>query len=74
MKEPVMYIGPNIKRTILRTYRVFSDGVPEEYKNHMIYRNLFIPLVQPRLNQAMEEVKRKGTSLNTFYEQAKGNK
>lgn len=64
-----IYVGPNIKGTFLRENTVYIDGVPEEYAKHKVYKHLFVPV--EKLSEASEELKRKGSMLNTFYEQAK---
>lgn len=69
LKKTYVYVGPNIKGTFLRRCTVYTDGVPEEYMNHEVYKHLFVPL--EKLNEAIGELKRKGSMLNTFYEQAK---
>ena len=69
LAKTYVYVGPNIKGTFLRQSTVYMDGVPEEYAKHEVYKHLFVPV--EKLSEASEELKRKGSMLNTFYEQAK---
>ncbi|WP_455048780.1 hypothetical protein [Mitsuokella sp.] len=65
---PLVYVGPGFKDSRLSTYGIFADGVPQEYKG-TIYEKLFVPAA--KLNEARETIKKKGSYLRIFYEQAK---
>lgn len=65
---PLVYVGPGFKDSQLSTYGIFADGVPQEYKG-TIYEKLFVPAA--KLNEARETIKKKGSYLRIFYEQAK---
>ena len=71
VKPAVIYVGPFKKGTILKPYTVFSDGIPEEYADHKIYKHLFVVLNRFSFNKTMAKINHKGSNLNTFYEQAK---
>jgi hypothetical protein len=47
---------------------VFKDGVPDIAKGDGILEKLFVPVRS--LNSAMEQTKRKGSMLHTFYQKA----
>ena len=64
---PLIYVGPGFKDSRLSTYGIFADGVPQEYKG-TIYEKLFVPAA--KLNEARETIKKKGSYLRVFYEQA----
>ncbi len=66
--EPVVYVGPAFRDSILSAFKVYRDGIPAEFAGDVVYRHLFVPVSE--LNQAMEDVKTKGTLLHTFYEKA----
>lgn len=74
--KPLIYVGPSIKGTELRTFGIFADGIPAEYKENAVVRSLFVP--PEKLNEARAEVGRTGSKLNVFYKQvaesAKGGK
>ncbi|MBR1728504.1 MAG: hypothetical protein IJ728_03160 [Selenomonadaceae bacterium] len=70
--QTVIYIGPNVKGTILRQFTAFIDGIPKEYQTHKIYKNLFVPV--ENLESALIQLNQKGTKINTFYKQARGDK
>ena len=40
-KGPLVYVGPTLKGTILRTFKIFADGVPAEYQENAVARGLF---------------------------------
>ncbi len=65
---PVVYVGPAFRDSILSAFKVYRDGIPAEFAGDAVYRNLFVPV--SGLNQAMVDVKKKGTLLHTFYEKA----
>ena len=61
----LIYVGPTMKGSLLRTFKIFADGIPEEYKNNAIIRGLFVP--PEKLNAARAEIGKKGSALNVFY-------
>ncbi|WP_432647873.1 hypothetical protein [Mitsuokella sp.] len=65
---PLIYVGPGFKDSQLSTYGIFADGVPQKYKG-TIYEKLFVP--PAKLNEARELIKKKGSYLRVFFEQAK---
>ncbi len=65
---PVVYVGPAFKDSVLSAFKVFRNGIPAEYANDAIYKHLFVPVAG--LNQAMVDVKKKGTMLHIFFEKA----
>ena len=66
--KSVIYIGESVRGTILKKFAVFSDGIPAEYKEHSIYKHLFVPI--EKLNASIAEINRTGSMLNTFYKQS----
>lgn len=61
----VIYVGPSIKGTVLHTFAIFADGVPEEYRQDLILKHLF---VKPEdLEQARQEIGRSGSARNSYY-------
>lgn len=69
-QEPknLIYVGPTIKGTTLRTFKIFADGVPEEYQENAVARALFV--TAENLDAARAEIARTGSRLNVFYKQA----
>lgn len=70
-KGPVIYIGPTLKGTILRTFKIFADGIPAEYQENAVARGLFVP--PEKLNEARAEIGKTASKLNIFYKQAAEN-
>lgn len=66
--KPLIYVGPTIKGTLLRTFRIFADGVPEEYQDNAVAKALFV--APGKLNEARAEIGSTGSKLNVFYKQA----
>ena len=65
----LVYVGPTIRGTMLRTFTIFSDGVPREYAGNTAARSLFI---EPgKLDEARREVGTKGSRLHYFYQEMK---
>mgnify|MGYP003571266180 CR=1 FL=1 len=65
----VIYVGPPVKGTILHsTFIIFADGIPADYKQHPIFKHLFVP--PERLDQARREIGTKGSLRNTYYKRA----
>lgn len=68
LKRPVVYVGPGFRDSRLSTYAIFADGVPDEYSGHPILQHLF---VEPeRLDEARQQVREKGSMLNTMFSEA----
>jgi hypothetical protein len=65
---PVVYVGPAFRDSFLSSFKVFRDGIPAEFAEDPIYSHLFVPIAG--LNQAMVDVKNKGTLLHTFFTKA----
>ena len=65
---PLVYVGPTLKGTELRTFKIFADGVPEEYQENAVARALFV--TAENLDAARAEIARTGSRLNVFYKQA----
>ncbi len=67
--KTVIYVGPPVRGTILHsTFIIFSDGIPEEYKQHPSFKHLFVP--PERLDQARREIGKTGSFRNTYYKRA----
>lgn len=66
--EPVIYVGPGFRDSLLNTYAIFADGIPAEYKDDPTYKHLFVTTA--KLNEARELVKKKGSSLNIMFQKA----
>ena len=66
--QPLIYVGPTIKGTVLRTFGIFADGIPAEYKENTVVRALFVS--PEKLNEARAEVGSTGSKLNVFYKRA----
>ena len=67
-KGPLVYVGPTLKGTLLRTFKIFADGVPDEYQENAVARGLFVS--PEKLNEARAEIGKTGSRLNVFYKQA----
>ena len=65
--EPLVYIGPGFKDSLLSMYGIFIDGVPEEFRG-TVYEKLFVPA--SKLDVARELLKKKGSYLSVFFAQA----
>lgn len=65
--EPLVYVGPGFKDSILSTYGIFADGVPEKFKG-TVYEKLFVPA--SKLDAARALLKQKGSYLSVFFGQA----
>lgn len=64
----VVYVGPPIRGTLLHTFAVFSDGIPEEYREHPTLKHLFA--APERLDEARAEIARTGSLRSTYYRRA----
>ena len=63
-----MYVGPGFRDSMLSTYAIFADGIPDEYKNHPTYKHLFV--APENLNDARELIRKKGSVLNIMFRAA----
>lgn len=63
-----IYIGPSIKGTILNTFTIFADGIPNEYKDSPTFGKLFVK--PENLESARKEIKKKGSYFNILYQKA----
>lgn len=61
---PLIYVGPGFRDSVLSTFAIFADGVPDEFKG-TTYEKLFVKPEQ--LNEARAEIGKTGTALHTFY-------
>ena len=64
----LVYVGPPVRERGLSPYMIFRDGIPEAAKGNKTLEKLFVPVSS--LNSAMEQTKKKGTALHTFYQKA----
>lgn len=55
-KGPVIYVGPGFRDTDLTTFKIFADGIPENYVGNPTYELLF---VSP---EELDEVRREDCS------------
>nr|DAU11209.1 MAG TPA: hypothetical protein [Caudoviricetes sp.] len=65
LAEKVIYVGPSVRGTLLHTFAVFSDGIPEEYREHPTLKHLFA--APERLDEARAEIARTGSLRSTYY-------
>ena len=65
---PVIYIGPGFRDSRLNHCMIFAGGIPSPESDDEILKHLFVP--PSELNQALADVRTKGTALNTFYRAA----
>lgn len=66
--NPVVYVGPSFRSSRLNQFMVFVDGAPMPEAEDPIFMHLFVPIDE--LNQAVTELKVKGSQLNVFYANA----
>lgn len=67
VEEPLVYVGPGFRNSLLSTYGIFADGVPEQFKG-TVYEKLFVPA--SKLDAARALLKQKGSYLSVFFAQA----
>ncbi|WP_296813863.1 hypothetical protein [uncultured Megasphaera sp.] len=65
---PVIYIGPGFRDSRLNHCMIFAGGIPSPEADDEILKHLFVP--PSELNQALTELRTKGTALHTFYRAA----
>ena len=63
--QPMIYIGPGFRNSDLSTYKVYAEGIPDEFKDNPIYAPLFVS--PEHLDAARAEVGETGSRLNTLY-------
>ncbi len=66
--QTVIYVGPLVRGTILTPMTIFENGIPKEYREHPLFRHLFV--APERLDQARKEIGRRGSLRNTYYNRA----
>ena len=66
--QPMIYIGPGFRDSDLSTYKVFAEGIPDEFKDNPIYAPLFVS--PENLDACRIEVGEAGTRLNVLYQKA----
>lgn len=68
-KRPgVIYIGPQFRDSVLRTYKFYPEGTPEEYREDEIYKHLFVTAKE--LPKAKQALRRQGSALSVFFKAA----
>lgn len=67
VEEPLVYIGPGFRDSLLSTYGIFADGVPKGFRG-TVYEKLFVPA--SKLDAARALLKQKGSYLSVFFAQA----
>lgn len=63
VNSPVVYIGPNVPSRGLKSYRIYKNGIPEEYRG--IFRKLFVS--PEKLSLARKEAAKKGSAVYKAY-------
>lgn len=63
LNGPVVYIGPNIPAKGLKSYRIYKNGIPEEFSG--IFSTLFV--TPDKLSMARIAATTKGTAINAAY-------
>lgn len=63
VNSPVVYIGPNIPAKGLKSYRIYKNGIPEEFRG--IFSSLFVS--PEELSMARIATTAKGTAINAAY-------
>lgn len=66
--QPMIYIGPGFRDSDLSMYKVYAEGIPDEFKDSPIYAPLFVS--PENLDAARTEVGETGSRLNTLYRKA----
>ena len=64
----MIYIGPGFRDSDLSMYKVYAEGIPDEFKDSPIYAPLFVS--PENLDAARAEVGETGSRLNTLYRKA----
>lgn len=65
--QSVIYVGPQFKDGEMRTFKFYRE-IPARFAEDPVYKHLFVP--PDKLVEAREQIARKGTALNIFYQQA----
>ena len=66
--SPMIYIGPSFRGSDLLTFKVFAEGIPDEFKDDPIHAPLFV--APEELDAARAEAEKAGTRLNVLYGKA----
>jgi len=66
--QTVIYVGPLVRGTILTPMTIFENGIPREYREHPLFKHLFV--APERLEQARKEIGRRGSLRNIYYNRA----
>ena len=64
----MIYIGPSFRDNDLLTFKVFAEGIPDEFKDDPIHAPLFV--APEELDAARAEAEKAGTRLNVLYGKA----
>lgn len=67
-KGPVIYVGPGSRDTDLTTFKIFADGIPENYVGNPTYELLFVS--PEELDEVRREIAQNGTARNVLYQRA----
>ena len=67
-KGPVIYVGPGFRDTDLTTFKIFADGIPENYVGNPTYELLFVS--PEELDEVRREIAQNGTARNVLYKRA----
>lgn len=67
-KGPVIYVGPSFRDSRLTHCMIFAEGIPQPEADDDLLKHLFATPAE--LNQALRDVKTKGTALHAFYQEA----
>ena len=57
-KGPVIYVGPGFRDTDLTTFKIFADGIPENYVGNPTYELLFVS--PEELDEVRREIAQNG--------------
>ena len=68
VKGPVIYVGPGFRSSRLNHCMIFAEGIPQPEADDDVLKHLFVTPAE--LNQALGDVKTRGTALYTFYQEA----
>lgn len=70
--ESLVYVGPNLPRSLVMKYQVFVGGYPPSmesiFAQQPAVRKLFVPVQE--LTNAVQDISREGTPLNKYYKLA----
>lgn len=70
--ESLVYVGPNLPRSLVMKYQVFVGGYPPSmesiFTQQPAVKKLFVPVKE--LTKAVQEISQAGTPLNKYYKLA----